>query len=146
LRTAALALIALLGASASASRAGDAVVVGYNADGVWTMVTYYCSSTPKGGKDYKTEKEAREIAVRDVRRRSDERVVKANVVSSSDSTGFATVARGADESGKDTIIVGRGKSQADADNSARELLKAAGVGAEHKIVYRYHSCGADSAP
>ncbi len=33
--------------------AGDAVVIGYNADGIWTSVTYYCSGTPKGGADYK---------------------------------------------------------------------------------------------
>jgi hypothetical protein len=32
-----------------------------------------------------------------------------------------------------------------ADNSTLELLNAAGVGAEHKIVYRYFSYGADLA-
>jgi hypothetical protein len=124
--------------------AGDAVAVGYNAEGIWTAVTNYCSSTPKGGRDYKTEKEAREIAVRDVRRRSEHRVAKASVLSSSDSTGFVTVARGTDESGKDTIVIGRGKSQTEADNSTLELLNAASVGAERKIVYRYFFHGADS--
>jgi hypothetical protein len=123
---------------------GDAVAVGYNSEGVWTAVTYYSSLTPKGGKHYKTEKEAREIAVRDIRRRCEHRVAKASVLSSSDSTGFVTVARGTDESGKDTMVIGRGKSQTEADNSTLELLNAAGVGAEHKIVYRYFSHGADS--
>src|ERR1700737_5217047 len=58
--------------------AGDAVAIGYNAEGVWTAVTYYASSTPKGGgKDYKTEKEAQELALRDVRKRSEHEVVSA---------------------------------------------------------------------
>jgi len=54
------------------------------------------------------------------------------------------VARGTDESGKDTIVIGRGKSQTEADNSTLELLNAAGIGVERKIVYRYFSHGADS--
>jgi hypothetical protein len=65
-------------------------------------------------------------------------------LSSSDLTGFVTVARGTDESGKDTIVIGRGKPQTEADNSTLELLNAAGIGVERKIVYRYFSHGADS--
>lgn len=138
------ALVVLALGVASQLFAGDAVSIGYNAEGVWTAGIYCCSSTPKGGRDYKTENEAREIAVRDVRRRSEHRMGKASVLSSSDSTGFVTVARGTDESGKDTIVIGRGNSQTEADNSTLELLNAAGVGAERKIVYRYFSHGAGS--
>jgi len=124
--------------------AGDAVAIGYNAQGVWTAVTYYSSSTPKGGKDYKNQKQAEEAALRDVRRRSQTAVTNARIASSSDTTGFAAVARGKDESGKDTIVVGRGKTKSEAENSTVDLLKAAGVGADYKIAYRYFSYGADS--
>ena len=54
--------------------AGDAVVIGYNADGIWTSVTYYCSGTPKGGADYKDEAGAREAAVADLKKRAGEGV------------------------------------------------------------------------
>jgi hypothetical protein len=124
--------------------AGDAVAIGYNAEGVWTAVTYYSSSTPKGGgKDYKTEKEAQELALRDVRKRSEHEVVNAKIIASSDSTGFVAVARGQTKSGKDANVVGRGKSQAEADKEAFAQLSAAGAGAKQKIVYRYFSHGAD---
>ena len=52
-------LVILLLLLKSSAFAGDAVVIGYNADGVWTAVTYYCSSTPKGGSDYKDQAGAR---------------------------------------------------------------------------------------
>jgi len=42
--------------------AGDAVAIGYNADGIWTDVTYFRSATPKRGKDYRTADQAREFA------------------------------------------------------------------------------------
>src|SRR5437868_7557613 len=122
---------------------GDAVAVGYNSEGVWTAVTYYSSSTPKGGKDYKTAKEASEIALRDVRKRSEHEVASAKIIASSDSTSFVAVARGKDKSGKDVNVVGRGKSQGEADKKALGELNAAGAGAEQKIVYRYFSHGAD---
>src|SRR5207248_7472353 len=73
--------------------AGEAVAIGYNAKGFWTAVTYYSSSTPKGGKDYKTENEAREEALRDVRGRSEYKPASANILASSDSTGYVSVAR-----------------------------------------------------
>ena len=125
-------------------RAGDAVAIGYNADGVWTDVTYHRSATPKGGKDYRTSAQAREFALRDVRRRSRHSVAKASILSSSDSTGFVAVARGQDKSGRDFHRVGRAKSRAEADKKAFDLLNGAGAGAEQKIVYRYFSYGSDS--
>ncbi len=139
-------LISLLSFLAPASRvfAGDAVAVGYNVNGVWTDVTYYRSATPKGGKDYRTSTQAREFAVRDVRRRSQHSVAKASILSSSDSTGFVSVARGRDKSGKDVNVVGRAKSRAEADRKAFDLLNQTGAGAKQKIVYRYFSYGADS--
>src|SRR5438105_15920298 len=124
--------------------AGDAVAVGYNSEGVWTAVTYYSSSTPKGGKDYKTEKEAQELALRDVRKRSEHEVASAKIIASSDSTGFAAVARGKDKSGKDVNVVGRGETQSQADKEAFAQLNAAGAGAKQKIVYRYFSHGGAS--
>src|SRR5947207_1037769 len=124
--------------------AGDAVAIGYNAQGVWTAVTYYSSSTPKGGKDYKTEKEASEIALRDVRKRSEHEIASAKIIASSDSTGFVAVARGKDNSGKDVNVVGRGKTQDQADKEAFAQLSSAGAGAKQKIVYRYFSHGGAS--
>ena len=123
---------------------GDAVAVGYNADGVWTGITYYASATPKGGKDYKTEKEASEIALRDVRKRSEHEIASAKIIASSDSTGFVAVARGKDKSGKDVNVVGRGKSQGEADKEAFAQLSSAGADAKQKIVYRYFSHGGAS--
>ena len=125
-------------------RAGDAVAVGYNSEGVWTAVTYYSSSRPKGGKDYKTQKEAEQSAIRDLRRRSQYRAAKESILSSSDLTGFVSVARGATNSRKDVNVVGRGKSQREADEQAFGQLKQAGATANEKIVYRYFSHGADS--
>src|ERR1700736_2040232 len=91
--------------------AGDAVAVGYNSEGIWTAVTYYRSSTPKGAWDFKSEEEARESALADVRKRSEYPVATAKVLDSSETTGFVTVARGQNGSGKDETVVGRGKLQ-----------------------------------
>src|SRR5258707_439854 len=55
----------LIGFWASGVLAGDAVAIGYNADGVWTSVTYYSSGTPKGGNRYKPEPQACQEALRD---------------------------------------------------------------------------------
>jgi hypothetical protein len=120
---------------------GDAVAIGYNSEGVWTGVTYFCSSKPKGGKDYKTENGAREEAMRDLRKRSNYAASTVKILSSSDSTGFVAVARSKDKSGKDVNVVGRGKSQAEADKKAFDLLSEAGASTEQKIVYRYFSYG-----
>jgi hypothetical protein len=125
--------------------AGDAVVVGYNADGVWTTWTYYCSSTAKGGRDYKDAAQAREIALRDLRRRNGKQA-RTEVLAESDSTGYVACARAKTRTGKDVMVVGRGKSQAEADEDALDKLQRGDGTAEQKIVYRYHSYGADSAP
>ena len=127
----------------SAVFAGDAVAIGYNSDGVWTGVTYYTSSKPKGGKDYKTEKEAGEEAVRDLQKRSANKAARVEILSSSNATGFVAVGRGKEKSGKELNVVGRGKSQADADQGAFGKLNAAGAKTKPKIVYRYFSYGAD---
>ena len=124
--------------------AGDAVAIGYNSAGVWTSVTYYSSSTPKGGRDYKTEKEAREEALHDLHVRGGENLARGEILSSSDSTGFAAVARGTVKSGQDVNVVGRGKSQAEAAANGFAELKKLGANAKRKIVYRYFSNGADS--
>jgi len=130
--------------SASWAFAGDAVAIGYNADGVWTGITYYASSAPKGGKDYKIENGAREEAMRDLRRRSSYAATTVKILSSSDSTGFVAVARGKDKSGKDVNVVGRGKSQKEADDKAFDQLKSADATRDQKIIYRYFSYGADA--
>ena len=133
-----------LAAPCSWLRAGDAVAIGYNANGIWTDVTYYRSATRKGGKDYRTSDEAREFALRDVRRRSQSEIATTHILSASDSSGFVAVARGQDQSGKDFHAVGRGKSQIEADKKALSELNEARAGAEQKIVYRYFSHGSDS--
>jgi len=140
----ALLIIASLLCVTSRLFAGDAVAIGYNKDGVWTSVTYYCSSKPKGAKDYKTENEAREEALRDLRKRGGDQTARSEILSSTDATGFVAVGRGKDKSGKDLNVVGRGKSQKEADAKAFEELKASGATKDQKIVYRYHSYGADS--
>jgi hypothetical protein len=123
--------------------AGDAVAIGYNSEGVWTGITYYASSAPKGSKDYKIENGAREEALRDLRKRSDYAATTVNILSSSDATGFVAVARGQTKAGKDVNVVGRGKSQAEADQAALAKLKEAGASAKQKIVYRYFSYGSE---
>jgi hypothetical protein len=124
--------------------AGDAVAIGYNAEGVWTAVTYYNSSTPAGGTDYKTEAQAREEALRDLRARAGENSTNSKIIAASDSTGYAAVARGKNRAAKDENVVGYGKSQREADQNALAQLKQADAAGKRKIVYRYFSYGADS--
>jgi hypothetical protein len=124
--------------------AGDAVAIGYNSEGVWMMVTYYASSTAKGGKDYKDSAGAREAAQRDLRRRLGNDLGKIDIVTASDLTGFVAVARGETQSDKDITVVGRGKSQEEAEKKALADLNAGGATAKQKIIYRYFSHGADS--
>jgi hypothetical protein len=123
--------------------AGDAVAIGYNAEGVWSSVTYYSSGKPKGSADYKAEAEAREAALRDLKKRGGEGLARSEILSSSDATGFVAVGRGADKSKKDQNVVGRGKTQAEADEQAMAELKQRGATKNQKIVYRYFSHGAD---
>jgi hypothetical protein len=121
--------------------AGDAVAIGYNSDGVWTSVTYYSSSQPKGSKDYKTEAEARDEALRDLKKRGDQTTTRTEILSSSDSTCFVAVGRGHGKSARDTNVVGRGKSQDEADENAMAELKKSGATKNQRIVYRYFSNG-----
>lgn len=127
----------------SDARAGDAVAVGYNADGVWSAVTYYCSSSPVGGKDYKDSGQARKAALRDIRRRGSD-VAKGEVIASSDRTGNFAVGRGKPSSGPEIIVVGYGASQREADKAAIEKLTEAGATANQTVMYRYFSYGSDS--
>ena len=126
------------------ARAGDAVAIGYNSKNVWMMVTYYSSSSPKGGRDYKDEAGAREAVSQDVRRRAGEGLTKVDVIAASDTTGYAAVARGETQSGNDVTVVSRGKSQTEAEKKALSDLNRGGATAKQKIVYRYFSYGADS--
>lgn len=130
---------------AISSRAGDAVAVGYNAEGMWAAVTYYASSTPKGGADYKSSAEAREAALSDLRRKANDVVTNSSILAASDSTAYAAVARAETKAGKDVIVVGYGKSPAEAEQKAIEDLKRSGATAKQKIMYRYFSNGADAA-
>ena len=126
--------------------AGDAVAIGYNSENVWMMVTYYSSSTPKGGRDYKDEARAREAASLDVRRRAGEGLAKVDVIAVSDLTGFVVVARGENKSGNDVTAVGRGKSQAEAEKKALADLDRNNATAKQKIVYRFFSYDSNTRP
>jgi len=117
----------LLGGLAALSQAGDALTIGYNADGVWTSVTYYCSGTPKGGADYKDEAGAREAATQDLKRRAGEGVVKVTVFAASDRTGHVAYARGKPKAGKDLHAVGYGGSKQEAESRALADLKRDGA-------------------
>jgi hypothetical protein len=130
-------------APCQSSIGGDAVAIGYNKDGVWTSVTYYSSGTPKGSPRYKNEAEARAEALRDLKKRGGEGLARAEILSSSDATGFVAVGRGADKSKKDQNVVGRGKMQAEADEKAMAELNQRGATKNQKIVYRYFSHGSD---
>ena len=125
--------------------AGDAVAIGYKYDGVWTAVTYNRSSTPKGGPHYHDAVQACTFAVRDLHVRANDYLVRAEIIGKSDRTGYVAVAQGkAIAKNKDVTAVGRGTSQAEADQKALALLNANGVTENEQIVYRYFSYGADS--
>jgi hypothetical protein len=129
------------------AHAGDALALGYNADGVWTAVTYYCSSTPKGGSDYKNEAEAREAAARDLKRRAAEGMVKMEIISASDRSGHFAYARGKAQAGKkDFHTVGFGSSKEEAEKQALQQLTAQGAKLEQKVFFNYFSHGADAQP
>jgi hypothetical protein len=140
-----------------AVRAGDAVAIGYNADGVWTAVTYYCSSTPKGGADYKDEAGAREAAVRDLQSRASEGMVKTAIIASSDRTGHFAYARGPrrrEQTMYSDVLAGRGDvhavgfgptKAAAAQSALMELRRQGGTG-KGKIIYSYFSHGAEPLP
>jgi hypothetical protein len=108
------------------------------------MVTYYASSTAKGGKDYKDSAQAREAALGDLRRRLGKTLAKGDVISASDLTGYVAVARGATQPGKDITVVGRGKSREEAGKKALADLSQRGATAKQKVLYQYFSHGADA--
>ena len=122
---------------------GDAVVIGFTADGTWTSVTYYCSSTPKGGEDYKSKADARAEALRDLKKRGGPYTVRTSLLAESDRTGYAAVGRAATAGGKDVNVVGYGESQHAADDCAIDQLNRAGATLKQQIVYRYFSYGAE---
>jgi hypothetical protein len=124
--------------------AGDAIAMAYNQDGVWTAVTYNRSSTPKGGPHYRMAAEACAFALRDLRARANEDLASTKIIGESDRTGYVTVARGkAENANKDVTAIGRGKSQAEADAKALEMLTRFDVTTDEQIIYRYFSYGAD---
>lgn len=138
-------LICFSAFAGAAARAGDAVAIGYNADGVWTSVMYYSSSTPKGGADYKDEAGAREAAVRDLKQRVGEGVVRTSILASSDRTAHAVYARGKTATGKDEHAVSYAASESEAKAKAFADLKQQGATKELKVIYHYFSNGADNA-
>ena len=132
-------------ASATLMRAGDAVAIGYNADGVWTAVTYYSSGTPKGGADYKDEVGARDAAIRDLKSRAGEGIVTTKVLAASDRTGHVAYARGKTKSGEDAHAVGYGATKAEAQQKAFAELSGSGAERKQKVIYSYFSHGAEAA-
>ena len=125
--------------------AGDAVAIGYNYEGVWTAVTYNRSSTPKGGPHYHNAFQACGFALRDLRARADEDLVRTEIVGQSDRTGYVAVAQGKSITrNKDVTAVGRGKSQAEADRNALNKLNERDATNDEAIVYRYFSYGEES--
>lgn len=136
----------LCGVAASAAQAGDAVAIGYNADGVWTAVTYYCSGTPPGGADYKDEAAARTAAVRDLQERAGEGAVSTRILAASDRTGHFAYARGKTGKGEHLHRVGYGADKQEAERDVLAQLKRAGATRSQEIIYRYFSHGADSRP
>jgi hypothetical protein len=83
---------AILGLSSLIAQAGDAVAIGYNDKGIWTAVIYYCSSTAKGGSDFKDAAGAREAALKDLKARAGEHQATSKIIASSDKTGHFAVA------------------------------------------------------
>lgn len=126
------------------SRAGDAVAIGYNSKGVWTAVTYYCSGTPAGGKDYQDEAGARAAALRDLKKRAGEDLARETILFSSDKTAYFAYGRGKTELGKDLHVVGTGTSTEQAENELLSSLKRKGAETDLKVVYKYHSFGSAS--
>jgi len=126
--------------------AGDAVAIGLRFDGVWTSLTYFRSSTPKGGRYYWTASQASNNARRDLHIRAGDYLARTKIVGQSDLTGYVAIARGhvANENRCITVI-GRGNSQREADQHALKKLNGAALAiANVNIVYRYFSYGADS--
>lgn len=145
-RTTTTTLCLLLSVFARAVLGGDAVAIGYNADAVWTAVTYYSSGTPKGGTDYKDEAGAKEAALRDLKTRAGEGVVTTKILAASDRTGHVVYARGKTAAGEDAHAVGYGASKSEAQEKAFAELRGSGATRKQKVIYSYFSHGAQPAP
>jgi hypothetical protein len=127
------------------AEAGDALAIGYNKDGIWTAVTYYSSSTPKGGADYKNEADARFEAERDLKKRASEGIVRSEILSASDRTGHFAYMRGRVKEGGDHVhVVGFGATKPEAEKQAFDQLNRKGAKLEHELVFQYFSHGADA--
>jgi hypothetical protein len=126
--------------------AGDAIAMGYNYAGVWTAVTYNRSSTPRGGPHYHDSAQACLFAVHDLYARAVEDLVRTKIIGRSDETGYVAIARAKrllpEET--DVTVIGRGKSQSEADEHALKKLSYDHAMTNQEIVFRYFSYGADS--
>ena len=128
------------------ARAGDAVAMAYNSGGVWTAVTYIRSTTPKGGPHYHDSTEAGASARQDLHRRAGTDLFRTKVIGQSDRTCYVTVARGKSPKPKTCVtVIGRGKTQSEADQNALQQLSHA-VAADETIVYQYFSYGSEDSP
>lgn len=134
----------LLWSLSAGAFAGDAVAIGYNADGIWTAVVYYSSSTAKGGADYKDEAGARAAAVRDLKQRAGEGVVRTSILASSDRTAQVVYARGKTASGQDQHAVSYATTEGEAKTKAFADLKQHGATKELKVIYHYSTHGAEA--
>ena len=126
--------------------AGDAVAMGYRADGVWTAVTYIRSPAPPGRALYHDAADAAVRAERDLHLRAKAGLARTKIIDQSDSTGYVTVMRGGvPDANKGVTAVGRGESQKKADQDALNKLSASAATAHEKVLYRYFSYGSDAA-
>lgn len=137
---------AILGLSSLIAQAGDAVAIGYNDKGIWTAVIYYCSSTPKGGSDFKDAAGAREAALKDLKGRAGEHQATSKIIASSDKTGHFAVASArasTAEDAKDIFAVGYGQSAAEAEKDVYDQLAKQKATEKKKVHYTYFSHGDD---
>ena len=128
------------------ARAGDAVAVGYNDQGIWTAVMYYCSGTPKGGSDYKDAAGARDAALKDLKKRAGEQQASSKIIASSDKTGHFAVASARAKTasnGKDVFAVGYGQTKEAAEKDALAQLASQKATEKKKVHYHYFSHGED---
>jgi hypothetical protein len=129
----------------SQTQAGDAVAMAYNSDGVWTALTYIRSTTPKGGAHYHDSTEAGASARQDLHRRAGTDLFRTKVIGQSDRTCYVTVARGNSLKPNTCVtVIGRGKTQSQADQDALQKLGHAAA-ADETIVYQYFSYGSEDS-
>lgn len=125
------------------AQAGDAVAMAFDSDGVWISLTYIRSTTPKGGAHYHDSTEAGASARQDLHRRAGTEVFRTKVIGQSDQTCYVTVARGKSSKPNTCVtVIGRGKTQSQADQDALQQLRHAAA-ADETIVYQYFSYGSE---